>query len=170
MEALRHHVQANGWSNVVVCDEAVGARAGSARLGIASSANEGKNSAARLERFPRAVTVPVVTLDERVPSLGLTRVDVIKIDVEGMEFDVLAGARTILQTSGPKLVFELTPDYVRSVGHEVSDVLGLLGDLGYELFEFADATTVRARGPGYRLERLRRPVDRVQLEVVAVRR
>jgi len=51
----------------------------------------------------RKVVVPVGTLDE---VLGDRHIDFIKIDVEGAEFDVLRGARRILESSRPLILFE----------------------------------------------------------------
>jgi FkbM family methyltransferase len=50
--------------------------------------------------------IPCITLD----SLNLARVDLIKIDVEGMEMDVLAGSRSLIQTHRPAMVVE----YIKS--------------------------------------------------------
>ena len=47
--------------------------------------------------------VPVVSLD----SLGLERLDLLKIDVEGMELDVLRGGRELLARRHPMLIVEV---------------------------------------------------------------
>lgn len=46
--------------------------------------------------------VPLKTLD----SFGFNRVDVMKIDVEGMELDVLAGAVSVLTNCRPRILIE----------------------------------------------------------------
>jgi FkbM family methyltransferase len=51
---------------------------------------------------PDAVEVPCVTLD----SLELARVDLIKIDVEGMELEVLAGSTDVIRKHRPAMVVE----------------------------------------------------------------
>ncbi|RQR39863.1 MULTISPECIES: FkbM family methyltransferase [unclassified Burkholderia] len=53
------------------------------------------------------VDVPVRTLDEAFPSLGLDRIDFIKIDVEGFELDVFEGGRETLQRFKPRVVLEM---------------------------------------------------------------
>jgi FkbM family methyltransferase len=50
--------------------------------------------------------IPCITLD----SLKLTRVDLIKIDVEGMELDVIAGSTHLLQKHRPVMIVE----YIKS--------------------------------------------------------
>ncbi len=51
-------------------------------------------------------TLPIITLDE----LKIQRCDLIKIDVEGMELEVLKGALNILDTFNPILYFEQNDD------------------------------------------------------------
>jgi len=58
------------------------------------------------------ISVPGVPLDQIVRSLGLSRVDLIKIDVEGAEMQVLSGMTYILTTYRPKIVVEIQPDHL----------------------------------------------------------
>lgn len=83
-----------------------------------------------------ARAVKIVTLDERVPHA-----DVLKIDVEGMEIDVLAGARRLLRESRPVLFVE-----VQTRNREA--FAALLAEFGYvehRTFAYADYTNVVAR-------------------------
>lgn len=66
--------------------------------------------------------VPIVALD----SLALSAVDVVKVDVEGMEAEVLSGARALLARHRPVL-------YLENDRREKSPALiKLLDELGYE--------------------------------------
>jgi FkbM family methyltransferase len=69
----------------------------------------------------RMTDVPTVTID----SLGLSRVDLIKIDVEGMEFDVLAGGEESILHHHPILLVET----LKSGRTEVRTYLEKLGYL-----------------------------------------
>jgi FkbM family methyltransferase len=53
------------------------------------------------------IDVPVRTLDDAFPSLGIDRVDFMKVDVEGFELDVFEGARETLQRFKPRVVLEM---------------------------------------------------------------
>jgi FkbM family methyltransferase len=62
----------------------------------------------------------------RLDSFGMTRLDLLKIDVEGMEFDVLAGADETIRACHPMLLIEHIKvdaerlfDQLRSWGYEV---------------------------------------------------
>ncbi len=71
-------------------------------------------------------TVLTVPLDWMAKQIPLP--DVLKIDVEGAELGVFRGARQLLQSKRPILIFELTrPNW--------DEESRLLGDLGYTLFD-----------------------------------
>jgi FkbM family methyltransferase len=93
----RECLEANvaGRTNVTVLPVAVGAR-----TGAGSMAFPGANSGTYY--LERGADVLVVTLDTVVRS----PVDFIKIDVEGLEGDVLVGAEGHLRTSRPAVFFE----------------------------------------------------------------
>jgi FkbM family methyltransferase len=70
-------------------------------------------------------------IDAVVRELGLTRLDVIKVDVEGAEYLVLLGARETLQRFHPKLVMEVVPSQLANMNATVDDLISFLRELGY---------------------------------------
>jgi hypothetical protein len=61
-----------------------------------------------------------------IDDLGLTRVDLIKIDIEGMEMEALYGARAALERFKPVLMVER----IKSAEDEIR---GLMTGLGYRV-------------------------------------
>ncbi|MBU9534422.1 FkbM family methyltransferase [Burkholderia multivorans] len=53
------------------------------------------------------IDVPVRTLDEAFPTLGIDRVDFMKVDVEGFELDVFEGGCDTLHKFKPRVVLEM---------------------------------------------------------------
>lgn len=70
----------------------------------------------------------------RLDELGLAKVDLIKIDVEGFERSVLAGASAVLREHKPALFVEIHPRLVPDAG-DPQAILDDLRSLGY--FRFA---------------------------------
>jgi FkbM family methyltransferase len=79
------------------------------------------------------IDVDVVTLDEKVSSLGIKDIGLIKIDAENAEYEVVSGARNVLARMTPNLVVE-TGDFA---GSPTRRVLDLLLPMGYQAFEFS---------------------------------
>lgn len=83
------------------------------------------------EGVPMAVAGGQTTLDELVTSRGLDRVDVVKIDTDGHEFEVLSGAREVMERFRPAIVFEAC-EYLMRPPHPVfEDFETLFGERGY---------------------------------------
>jgi FkbM family methyltransferase len=78
--------------------------------------------------------VKSVRLDglRRVPSRTVTFV---KIDVEGFEPSVIAGALELFKRDKPTLLIEVYPEMLKRQGFEVNDIYGPLQKLGYIITE-----------------------------------
>ena len=139
---LERNLARNGVGNVEVVPAALGATAGHADLHLAHGAHTGHNTLgsfahddvvpARIER------VPLETLDAVVARLALPHVDVVKIDVEGGEANVIAGARTVLSSMRPLIMMEMNDSALRAQGSSETSLLATLrGELGYEILVFS---------------------------------
>jgi FkbM family methyltransferase len=73
------------------------------------------------------------TLDGFLKSAGVKRINFIKLDVDGNEPDVLAGASNTLQLYKPKLMLELAPYVYERNPQKFDDMLNVLSRLGYKL-------------------------------------
>jgi len=123
---LVRNLAAAGYDHVRVLPLFVGARRGTTWL----YNNETTASATGPEYSDHETRgrqqVEVSTLDEILGDAP--RVDFIKVDTDGFDFEVLQGAEHTLRNQRPLLFFELAPDLVPdSRGH-----LGSLQALGYE--------------------------------------
>ena len=133
---LRRNLAANGVANYSVLQYAVGDSAGFGQLVIPQDAQD-NCGVARLVVAEEAVRrcgtddpVAVRTLDSVLADLdkelGLMPLQLIKIDVEGMQLDVLRGARRVLMDRRPQLVVEAATD------DEKAAIDRFLAEFGYE--------------------------------------
>jgi FkbM family methyltransferase len=74
------------------------------------------------------------TLDEVLHEIGLSHVDVIKMDVEGAEELVLRGATNLLASSHPTIIFEINRDAAPRLGLLSEEAWNLLMELGYKFY------------------------------------
>ena len=75
--------------------------------------------------------VNIVTLDSKLEKLG-KKVDVIKLDCEGVEYDALVGCQTILSQDKPCIIFEL---HTGLDGVELEKFKNLLNPIGYKFYD-----------------------------------
>jgi len=139
---LEHNLARNGLGNVTVVPSALGASAGVADLHLAHGTHTGHNtlgSFAHDDVVPASVErVTLETLDAVVARLDLARADFIKIDVEGGEANVIAGARTVLSSMRPLLMIEINDGALRAQGSgEASLLTTLRSELDYEILVFS---------------------------------
>jgi FkbM family methyltransferase len=78
----------------------------------------------------QAAEMEMTTVDREVETLGLVP-DVVKIDVEGYEYEVLRGARELLRTRKPALCLELHLDLLDRRGIAPREVVEHLQSYGY---------------------------------------
>jgi FkbM family methyltransferase len=83
----------------------------------------------------RAVAVDTVSLDDLMDDLGLDRIDLLKLDVEGAEYEVLA--RTTRLDSVRAIAGELHPALIPCTPDEF---FALLGDFEVKVDEFSGAS------------------------------
>jgi FkbM family methyltransferase len=124
-EHLEKNILANGLAaRCAARNVAVGAASGRARATPPSEHNSGM---ATVESDPSGA-VEVVTLDAAVHDRS--RIDVIKIDVEGWELDVLRGSAETLARHQPLLYVEI----MKPAFHEVRDHLQRAGYVCWKRF------------------------------------
>jgi FkbM family methyltransferase len=136
-ERLRANLRLNQLVNVEVHQVAVSSQAGSVRLYI--PADQPWSSASSLQpnehlKTTRDIPVSVTTLDALVAASRIKDVDLIKVDVEGLEAAVLHGANELLRRDHPVLIFEYMRHWWAPVGHSLEEVIEYLEDIGYTSF------------------------------------
>lgn len=90
--------------------------------GATSSLGDDKNSA-------EVITVSTNTIDNMLS--GINKIDMIKIDVEGYEYEVLEGAIETIRETKPLIYFEYIDNYVAERGVTLEKFKSLLQPLGY---------------------------------------
>jgi FkbM family methyltransferase len=77
--------------------------------------------------------VELTTLDAWIAGAGVSRIDVIKIDVEGHEPAVFAGGRNTLLSTRPLVMFEVSSDALARGGYQRNASWQSLVEHGYEM-------------------------------------
>jgi FkbM family methyltransferase len=104
---------------------------GTVNLSIVNESNRGMNRVVKDAVNFNSITIN--TLDNIVLSEQMTKVDWIKIDVEGFEMNVLKGARLTIQQFKPSLFIELDDKNLREQNSSASELVSWLNESGYTL-------------------------------------
>ena len=79
--------------------------------------------------------LPTRSLDEMLAEFGNSSVELVKLDVDGYECDVLAGAQRMLKRDRPIFVMEIAPYVLEEHGKSLRDLLGYFTPLGYRFYD-----------------------------------
>jgi len=154
---LLQTVEANAFRNVECLQKAAADRTGRVQL-YTSKDNRGDSRLYRNNLSDGSVEVECVVLDTLLSGLGISSLDVVKIDVQGFEAKVLAGLRETLRRSPACVILsEFWPQGLLDAGSDPQRYLDHLCELRMTLFELDssgdlapihDRDALIARNPG----------------------
>lgn len=139
---LRGNIGLNEFTNVDVIEAAVADSTGTEFFGRGGDHATGHLTGV-VDKASADLRVRAVSLDDQVFTQSTRPPDFIKIDVEGAESRVLAGAKRVIETYRPILLIALhTPEQDKAVGQTLSS-------LGYEAYRASDGSKVASLGTGW---------------------
>jgi len=109
------------------------------RYAIHTSHRNTSLSTFRLQTADQDGDIPCMNLDEwwrqqRDSGKLAARVRLIKIDVEGMELNVLRSGRRVLESDRPILYFEVALAHMNASGNRLDEMNDLMKQFGYDFF------------------------------------
>ena len=129
---LHRNARTNGLTQLVPLHLALGETNGEVSMTF-FAANPGETHVASAGETVMANTavVPLRRLDDALAEQGVTRVDYLKVDVEGFELPVLRGAlRTLTDNPGIAVQTELVERHAARYGHRIEDIGSLMSGIG----------------------------------------
>jgi FkbM family methyltransferase len=122
-KALFKAIQLNRLKNVVALNIAAWSK--ECRLPLYIKGSSDPHSL--VSKSSKYIIVRAMKLDDCINKLGLKKISLIKIDVEGAEVQVIDGLCNTLRAHRPKLVVEVT-------WSNINIIYRLLGEFGYSFF------------------------------------
>jgi FkbM family methyltransferase len=133
---LAGNVERNDLSNVIISSAAVSDTPGDGLLFVPTlDALSGQASLRRNwcdEGTFKPIRVRTERLDDLIEGVGWRQLDIIKLDVEGVEAQVIAGGRTAIEKHLPVVVFEVN-DLVLRDGFAAAPAMERLREFGYTI-------------------------------------
>ena len=136
--ALNKNIALNGSTNVVTENLAlfktetildIYYNTNEANLGMASS---------YLTEFSCVEKIKAVALDSYLKTIPQQKVDFIKIDIEGGEYDALLGMKSTLMSFYPKLLIEILDHNELTESGNKKNIVGYLENMGYTKYYIND--------------------------------
>jgi FkbM family methyltransferase len=142
---LEENIGLNHLANVRLEKTAISNESGLGMLQIAVDKHNGQNTLCQefaYENVRSGVveSVDLVTLDKYVNDHGISRLDLIKIDVEGAELRAFQGAENTLKTLRPALIFEIVKSALKKNGIDSEEIESFLVQRNYKLFSIDEET------------------------------
>jgi FkbM family methyltransferase len=140
---LGSNIQLNSLDNVRAVQAALAEAPGELELSIADSSHAGQNTLGKfVYQVPllRTESVSARTLDDFAAESSLTRLDVLKLDVEGAERRVLEGSRKVLREMRPTILFEASDAALQAQGSRLPELLDFLRSQDYRFYAFDEHT------------------------------
>jgi FkbM family methyltransferase len=125
-ELLKRNIQLNELNYVQIFSQAVFSRNEELILSVPDDLPHSGDASVYKNSGTKQFRVPAIALDTFCESAGL-RPDILKMDVEGAEYDVLMGAEKTIDRFQPKLLIELHHFDGNLAAHPVPDLLSRWG-------------------------------------------
>jgi len=82
----------------------------------------------------RHIEVQGQTLDSFVVERGISRIDFMKVDIQGAEWLMLQGASDVLSRMQPELMLEISPSDLAEIGKDSRQLASLIESFGYQIY------------------------------------
>ena len=134
-EMSKKTIALNNISNVKLENIGFGHKVGNFVLVEDTPSNRGKNRITSTVLDRPSSIIDVLTLDHWAEKAEPTKINLIKIDVEGYELNVLKGGRNTLLKFRPTLFIELDDENLKIQQQSASELVKFIEELGYEAYE-----------------------------------
>lgn len=135
-KVLQKTIAINQLQSVVTTrPEAIGLQPGVIQFYISDNDGDNSNSIVKYktDRPIKPVDIPMLNVDTFITNQQLTKVDFIKFDVEGAEFDAIRGAKNTLEKFKPVCILAIHPESIISKGDTLEALYDYLATLPYEV-------------------------------------
>ncbi len=144
---LVDNVKINNLTNIISTYHiAISDVSGSAKLAVACEERSALNTLGSEFSFKgvdklEIENVRVLSIDELVSDTKLTRVDVLKLDIEGSELKALQGARNVIEKFRPAIMLGVNENSLKACGTDHKEIQQILKEMRYRAYKLVESPT-----------------------------
>lgn len=134
-DIINKNIELNKLSNVQLVQTVISDKNGQEKINLSPNMNTGSSGVLKKQRYlvPEEI-VNSMTLETLVSKLELKKIDLIKIDIEGSEYEAILGSKKLLESHIIKnIALELHPEFLKKRNLEINDILHFLDETGYKV-------------------------------------
>jgi FkbM family methyltransferase len=132
---IERNINLNNFKNILLFPLGFGDVEGTFKIHTFNERNKGMNRIIiDTDNTKSYREIKITTIDSYVKDKNIQKIDLIKIDVEGFEFNVLRGATKTLTEFNPILFIELDNENLRDQKSNSKELITFLENKGYNIF------------------------------------
>lgn len=133
LDIIAENLRLNNIQGVRIANVAVTDHSGTAVLHLASDTNSGSSGLHRVTKYKVPTQdVKATTLSQLLSEERIQTVDLLKVDIEGFEYEALLGSKDLFKQQRVRaLALELHPWILRARGKDIDDITSMLRICGY---------------------------------------
>lgn len=141
---FKKNIALNNFKNIEVLSFAVSDKNEETDIYLSADDNLGMTSLTPPENFSgKKERISTIVLDEWTKTKNLSKIDIVKIDVEGAEEKVLTGMTDILQNQRPAIFIEIINTQLSRFDSSAEELWRLLQQCGYQGYEITKRCTLK---------------------------
>ncbi|MDR3186890.1 MAG: FkbM family methyltransferase [Holosporaceae bacterium] len=144
---LQDNIKINNLQKVILpLRLAISGKVGPVKLSVACEERSALNTVANEFSFKGVEKIDVeevdsTTIDRFVQKKRVSRVDVLKLDIEGSEVGALRGALSTIERYRPAIMLGINAEALKSCGSSVGELQKILKNLRYKIYKIVEDPT-----------------------------
>lgn len=137
VDHLKENLELNEITNATVYEEALSDYVGECVLKICPNHRGLNTIGENVKRFSSVESIEYPVKCNTIDNIfSDTKIDLIKIDTEGSEYDIIRGGINTIKKYKPKILLEFNPANMSQCGHNPEKLNALINEIGYNPFWF----------------------------------
>jgi len=128
---LQQNIDSNTLRNIKTYNFGLGEETGKFQMDLSDSNNRGSGYVSNQTNSSESNSIEIYNLNEIFESLDIPRIDFIKIDIEGYEYNFLQGANNLIEKFKPTIFIEICDQHLRRQCSSANELISYLQSLGY---------------------------------------